>query len=87
MSRPSGLTKCHSARMAFSYLETNWHLPNSYTHSSVGFLVMRGTLYCDGITVTAASAVALPKTPSMLTHRTRQMNRQRIFFIMFTSRL
>ena len=52
MSRvPSGLTKCHSAHLAFSYFATNWHLPPTGTVSSVGLLVMTGRLDTAGFGV------------------------------------
>ena len=46
---PSGLTKCHSAISAFSYLVTNWHFPFASTISLPGFFVIRGKLADTGV--------------------------------------
>ena len=51
---PSGLTKCHSAISAFSYLVTNWHFPFASTISLPGFFVIRGRLADIGVGVTGA---------------------------------
>ena len=55
----SGLTKCHSAQLAFSYLVTNWHLPPTGTVSPVGLLVTRGRLdaVCAGVGTGGATGV------------------------------